>query len=329
MKAKKYVLRNQFMGFPKESDVEIVEEELPPLQDGQFLCQSLYISVDPYQRAYFTEVGSALLGSQVARILESKNTKFPCGRHVFANYGWKTHCILDGSPDRFGNLPTLIGEPINSPLSYYLGVLGMPGATAYFGFLEICHPKPGETVVVSGAAGAVGHLVGQIAKIKGCKVIGIVGSEEKGRWITEDLKFDGYINYKLEDVPKKLAALIPEGVDCYFDNVGGELSSDIMKHMNCYGRIAVCGAISSYNSIEEDKASIVQKMMVFKELKMEGFLVTRWLGRIHEAVIQHEQWLTEGKLKVKETITNGFENTFKAFTGMLNGANFGKAIVEL
>ncbi|KAL3288642.1 hypothetical protein HHI36_003075 [Cryptolaemus montrouzieri] len=329
MKAKKYVLRNQFVGFPKKSDVEMVEEELPPLKEGEFLCESLYISIDPYQRAYLVEVGNVVLGSQVARILESRNSKFPCGRYVIAYYGWKTHGIIDETSAGVGFPPRLIQDPINHPISYYLGVLGMPGATAYFGFLEICHPKPGETIVVSGAAGAVGHVVGQIAKIKGCKVIGIVGSEEKGRWITEDLKFDGYINYKLHNISKTLAALAPEGVDCYFDNVGGEISNDVMKQMNLYGRISVCGAISSYNSIEEDKASIVQKTMIFKELNMEGFRVFRWLHRFEEVITQHGKWLAEGKLKTKETITKGFENTFQAFTGMLNGSNFGKAIVEL
>ncbi|KAK9886590.1 hypothetical protein WA026_017517 [Henosepilachna vigintioctopunctata] len=326
----KFILQNKFKGFPKESDVKLLEEELPALQDGQFLCESVYISVDPYQRAYYQRVGDVVLGSQVARIIDSKNPRYPVGKHVIGNYGWKTHHILDDSPSRLGFSTVIIPESVNQPLSYFLGILGMPGVTANFGLLEICQPKHGETVVVTGAAGAVGSLVGQIAKIKGCRVIGVVGSNEKGDWITKDLGFDGFINYKEDNFSKLLTKQAPNGVDCYFDNVGGEISTQIMRQMNLYGRISVCGAIAVYNSTKDEaKASIVQTPMVFKQLKMEGFLVNRWLNRWNEAVNENAQWLKEGKLKSRETITKGFENTFQAFTDMLKGVNFGKAIVEL
>ncbi|XP_044745393.1 prostaglandin reductase 1-like [Coccinella septempunctata] len=328
MKGKKFILQRQFVGAPKETDVKIVEEELPPLKDGEFLCESLYISVDPYQRAYFQKPGDVILGSQVAKILESKNPKFPTGRHVVSYYGWKTHHVLNDTQE--GILPKyLIPDDLDAPLSLFLGLLGMPGVTAHFGFLDICQPKPGETVVVTGAAGAVGNIVGQIAKNKQCTVIGVVGSEEKGKWITGDLGFDGYINYKKDNISKDLKRLAPNGVNCYFDNVGGEISSQIMKQMNEFGRISVCGAISAYDELETAKASIVQGSMVFNQLKMEGFHVKRFSNKWNDAVYTHAQWLKEGRLKNRETITKGFENTFKAFTEMLKGANYGKAIVEI
>ncbi|KAK9886582.1 hypothetical protein WA026_017511 [Henosepilachna vigintioctopunctata] len=333
VKGKKFVLQKHFNGFPKESDVLIQEEELPPLQDGQFLCESLYISVDPYQRAYPQKVGSVVLGSQVARIIESKHPEFPVGKHVIAYYGWKTHHILDGTELKLSNLvtppPMIIPDSLDVPLSYFLGVLGLTGISAYFGFLNICRPKPGETVVVTGAAGAVGSIVGQIAKIKKCKVIGVVGSDEKGQWITKDLGFDAFINYKTDNISKALKELAPEGVDCYFDNVGGEISNEILKRMNEYGRISVCGSISNYNDTEESKAPAVQRIVVGKQLKMEGFLFKQFLNDYQQGVMQLTQWLKEGKIKSKETITEGFENTFKAFTDMLKGKNYGKAVVHV
>ncbi|KAK9886589.1 hypothetical protein WA026_017516 [Henosepilachna vigintioctopunctata] len=326
---RKYVIQNKFCGFPKECDLKIVEEVMPEPQEGQFLCESIFISVDPYQRAYEQNEGDVMIGSQVARVLISKNPCYPEGSYIVGYYGWKTHHVFDNSQSGLAIPTMIIPESLDMPKSFFLGVLGMPGVTANFGFLEICQPKPCETVIVTGAAGAVGSIVGQIAKIKNCYVIGVVGSQEKGCWITRNLGFDGYINYKEDDICECLNELAPNGIDCYFDNVGGEISSQILRHMNTNGRISVCGAISAYNSTEEEKATIIQKSMIFNELKMEGFLVTRWVDRWDDAVTENAQWLKEGKLSTRETVTKGFENTFKAFTDMLSGANFGKAIVEL
>lgn len=204
--------------------------------------------------------------------------------------------------------------------------------TAYFGFLEICKPKAGETVAVTGAAGAVGTLVGQIAKIKGCKVIGFTGSDEKSVWLKEELGFDHVINYKSINLREQLEAAAPKGIDCYFDNVGGELSSLIMSKMNLFGRVSVCGAISAYNTmnqtIEFPKATIVQPSIIFQQLTVQGFVVYRWIDRWVEGITALKHWIEEGKLKYFETITDGFENMPQAFIDMINGKNRGKAVIK-
>ncbi|RZB38986.1 prostaglandin reductase 1 [Asbolus verrucosus] len=351
VKARKYVFQKQFEGLPKETDLKLVEEELPPIKDGEFLAEAVFLSVDPYMRAYAPQLplGSTFIGSQVAKVIESKNSSFPVGQYIVGNsFGWRTHTISDGKPTQAGQLTAwLIPDPEGLPLSYSLGVLGMPGNTAYFGFLEICRPKSGETVVVTGAAGAVGSIVGQIAKIKGCTVIGIAGSEEKGKWLVDELKFDRFINYKDKDFEKKLKAATPKGVDCYFDNVGGEISTQIINRMNKFGRISVCGSISGYNDKEKARgmrfwwhpvqnyyfftflAGAVQFAVVSQQLKMEGFIVHRWLDRWFEGIKQNKQWIKEGKLKYRESVTEGFDNMFKAFVDMLQGGNTGKAIVKV
>lgn len=219
----------------------------------------------------------------------------------------------------FGKLPVSLG----------LGHLGMPGNTAYFGFLEICKPKEGEVVVVSGAAGAVGSLVGQIAKIKGCKVIGIAGSDDKCAWLTNEIGFDHAINYKTESIGDVLKQYAPDGVDCYFDNVGGEMSSTIIGAMNLYGRVSVCGSISAYNEDKMPKASILQPSIVFRQLKVEGFIVWRWTDRWMEALTQLAKWVGSGQITAREHVTEGFDNLLDAFVGMLNGENTGKAVVKV
>ncbi|XP_018575695.1 prostaglandin reductase 1 isoform X2 [Anoplophora glabripennis] len=270
VKAKVFVFEKLFDGLPKEDDLKIVEEELPPIKNGEFLVEAIYLSVDPYMRAYTAchKIGETNVGSQVG-----KNT-------------------------------------------------------AYFGFLEICTPQAGETVVVTGAAGAVGSHVGQIAKIKGCKVIGVTGSDEKGKWLVEELGFDHFINYKTADLDKALDELAPEKIDCYFDNVGGEISSIILRHMNNFGRISVCGSISGYNN-KSEKATTIQRPMISLNLTMEGFIVSRWANRWNEGIQQNLKWIKEGKLKYHETVTEGFENMLKAFIELFTGGNVGKAIVKV
>ncbi|KAJ8937148.1 hypothetical protein NQ314_012023 [Rhamnusium bicolor] len=267
-------------------------------------------------RAATLKLGETFIGIQLAKIVESKNPKYPVGQYVTAHFGWRSHTISDGSPIN-GQIPALVPNFGGLPLSLALGVLGRPGV--------------GETVVVTGAGGAVGSHVGQIAKIKGCKVIGITGSDEKGRVLVEELGFDHFINYKIADVDKALTELAPEGVDCYFDNVGGEISSTILRHMNTFGRISVCGGISAYNEtdLENLKVSTTQRSFISLQLKMEGFQVIRWFDRWNEGTQQNLKWIKEGKLKYKETVTEGFENMFTAFTNMLRGGNIGKAIVKV
>lgn len=215
-------------------------------------------------------------------------------------------------------------------MSIALGTLGMPGNTAYFGFLDICKPKAGEVVVVTGAAGAVGSIVGQLAKLKECKVIGVAGSDDKCKWLTDELGFDHAINYKTADIRAELKKVAPDGVDCYFDNVGGTISSTVINQMRDHGRISVCGSISAYNSpaSEWPKVPILQPTFVFKQLTMKGFLIWSYNNRLFEGLTNMKQWVDEGKIKHRDTVTEGFENTPQAFIDMLEGKNTGKAVVK-
>jgi len=337
VKAKKFVYARRFDGEPKLDNFNLVEEELAELQDDDVLIEALYLSVDPYMRAYVQRLspGQTMIGSQVARVVESKSKDFPIGAHVWAHLGWRNKSIFNLKTyenDKTSLPPYVLPAYGELPLSLGIGTLGMPGNTAYFGFLEICQPKVGETVAVTGAAGAVGMIVGQIAKIKGCKVIGFAGTDEKCEWLKTELAFDHVINYKSENVKKQIVAAAPNGIDCYFDNVGGELSTTIISQMNTYGRVSVCGSISAYNSMNENSelptATILQPAIVFKQLKIEGFIVYRWLDRWLEGLTQLQKWIGEGKLKYHETITDGFENMPHAFIGLLRGENTGKAVVK-
>lgn len=265
-------------------------------------------------------------------MLESKHPKFPKDAIVCGLFGWRTHSIFN--PDtEVANIPSYVLPEFDGlPLSLGLGLLGMPGITAYFGFLENCQPKPNEVVVVTGAAGAVGSIVGQIAKVKGCKVIGVAGSDDKCKWLTEELGFDHAINYKTADIDVKLEKFAPDGVDCYYDNVGGSISSTIINHhMRDYGRITVCGSISAYNTPADElpKVPALQQAFLGKQLTMKGFHVFAYLDRWFEGIAALKQWTAEGKIKYRETITDGFENMPQAFIDMLNGKNIGKAIVRV
>jgi prostaglandin reductase 1 len=214
------------------------------------------------------------------------------------------------------------------PSSLALGALGMPGNSAYYGFLDLCKPKEGETVVVSAAAGAVGSLVGQIAKIKGCRVIGFAGSDEKCKWLEDELNFDKAINYKTADIDQQLKEAAPDGIDCYFDNVGGQLSSMVIEQMRMFGRISICGAITSYN----DDRVMIPSFTNFhrRNLRMEGFMNYRWIKQwMDGGMFEMLKWVQEGKVKCKETVTDGFENTPRAFIELFTGGNVGKAIVKI
>ncbi|GAB0090741.1 prostaglandin reductase 1 [Sergentomyia squamirostris] len=332
MKAQVFKYVKRFEGEPKVENFQLVEEELKTLEDNEILCEAQYWSVDPYMRVYIDErpLGVTMIGGQVAKVIESKHPKYPRNSLMFAYLGWRTHSVLN--PDKVPADMQLYRLPELGSLSPSLGLgsLGMPGNTAYFGLLEVCKPKEGETVVVSGAAGAVGTLVGQIAKIKGCRVVGIAGGPDKCAWLTKELGFDAAIDYKGQNVRKAIKESAPKGVDCYFDNVGGQISSDVIQNMNYGGRIGVCGAISSYNSSLEDwpKVPHLQPLFVMKELKMEGLHVTRWLHRWMEGILQMKEWIRQGRIKSPETFTDGFENLPQAFMDMLKGKNLGKAVVK-
>ncbi|ETE67089.1 Prostaglandin reductase 1 [Ophiophagus hannah] len=328
LRAKAWILKKHFEGPPKQSNFELIEINLPNLKDGEMLLESVFLSVDPYMRPYSKrnmKEGDIMIGSQVARILESRNPSFLVGTFVVATAGWTTHFISNGKD--LSPLPP--NWPENLPKSLALGTIGMPGLTAYFGLLQICRPKPGDTVLVNSAAGAVGSVVGQIAKIMGCKVVGTAGSDKKLDYLKE-LGFDKVFNYKtVKSLEQALRDASPDGYNCYFDNVGGEFSSVVLEQMKTYGRIAVCGAVSLYNDTQLKKGPFVQIPMIMKQLYMEGFLVTRWKDRKDEALKAILKWVQEGKIKSREDITKGFQNMPAAFMGMLQGDNFGKAIVEV
>uniref|UniRef100_A0A336LLS4 Prostaglandin reductase 1 n=1 Tax=Culicoides sonorensis TaxID=179676 RepID=A0A336LLS4_CULSO len=334
VKAKTWIKANEWTGVPKFEDLKLSEVDLPELKDREVLVEAEYLSVDPYHWAFSLTPGNVMIGGQVAKVIESKNEKFTVGSYLYGHFGWRTHTIFNPDvKDIFGE-PYLLPDWSPLPRSLGLGVLGMPGNTAYFGFLELCQPKAGETLLVNAAGGAVGSLVGQIGKLKGLKVIGIAGTDAKCEWITKELGFDHAINYKTQDVATELDKVAPNGIDCYFDNVGGEQSSIIFEKMNQFGRISVCGSISCYGSLVTGpktyvKVPAVQPMFVFKQLKMEGFIVSRWLDRWMEGIMQMADWIKEGKIKYHETITEGFEKMPEAFIGMLNGSNTGKAVIKV
>uniref|UniRef100_A0A8C5LVL3 Prostaglandin reductase 1 n=1 Tax=Leptobrachium leishanense TaxID=445787 RepID=A0A8C5LVL3_9ANUR len=328
VKSKSWTMVKHFEGLPKLEDFKLEEKELPPLKDGELLLESVFLSVDPYMRPYSKRMmkpGDVMIGSQVARVVESKNPAFEVGTYHVTNVGWTTHFISDGAG--FQSLPK--EWPENLPRSLAVGAAGMPGYTAYFGLLEICNPKEGEVVLVNCAAGAVGSLVGQIAKIKGCKVVGSAGSDDKVTYLKE-IGFDEAFNYKtVNSLEEALKNASPEGYDCYFENVGGNYADVALQQMKQFGRISVCGAISLYNDSVPATGPYIQTYMLFKQLRMEGFLVTRWMQRYPEAQKHLLKWIAEGKLKYHEHVTNGFENMPAGFIGMLTGENIGKAVIKV
>uniref|UniRef100_A0AAG5DY05 Prostaglandin reductase 1 n=1 Tax=Anopheles atroparvus TaxID=41427 RepID=A0AAG5DY05_ANOAO len=331
--ARKWVYVKPFDGLPKDENFKLEQETLPDeLAENEFLAEAEFLSVDPYMRPYMAAypAGTTMIGGQVSKVTVSRNEQFPVGAYVFGNFGWRTHTIVN--PDKLPaeNRPYVLPSFGSHPRSLGLGVLGMPGNTAYFGFLELCQPKAGETVVVSGAAGAVGSVVGQIAKLKGCTVVGVAGSDDKCAWLRQ-LGFDATINYRTVGEGGFAAALkqaAPKGVDCYFDNVGGYISAAVMQQMNLFGRISVCGTISNYNDARV-QVSDPQREFVFKQLRQEGFIVTRWHKRWMEGIEANLRWIEEGKLTYQETVTEGFERMPEAFVSMLTGGNTGKAVVKL
>src|SRR5579864_5561564 len=320
------------VGLPKESDFTLVDAATPSLTEGQALVKTVYLSVDPYMRGRITgvrtyadpvNIGDVMEAGTVGQVGESKSPGLAPGDFVLGHWGWQEYAAVDAKSVR--KL-----DPKLAPVSTALGVLGMPGMTAYFGFLDICQPKAGETVVVSGAAGAVGSLVGQIAKIKGCRAIGIAGADSKLDWMTRDLGFDAAFNYKTTpDYSAKLKELCPKGIDCYFDNVGGAITDAVFPLMNVYGRMSICGQISQYNLEKPELGPRPLSHVLVKQLKVEGFIVIRFQSRWGEGITQMAQWLREGKLKHREDVVEGFQNTAKAFIGMLQGENTGKMLVKV
>uniref|UniRef100_A0A8C1IVV2 Prostaglandin reductase 1 n=1 Tax=Cyprinus carpio TaxID=7962 RepID=A0A8C1IVV2_CYPCA len=328
VQAKTWVLKQHFEGFPKHTDFELKLEQLSEPRDGEVLLEAVFLSVDPYMRPFSRvrmQAGDVMIGTQVAKVIQSNSPSFPVGCHVVGRCGWRTHTVSNGS-----DITKILDDwPQDVSLSHALGAIGMPGLTALYGLEEVCAIKSGETLLVNAAAGAVGSVAGQIAKLKGCKVVGSAGSDDKVAYLKE-LGFDQAFNYKtVPSLEEALKNASPEGYDCYFENVGGPFSSVAIPQMKTFGRIAVCGGISLYNDTTPQTGPYPHLQMIFKQLKMEGFLVGRWEHKNDESLKRMLTWVQEGKLKCKEHVTVGFENMPAAFMGMLRGENIGKAIVKV
>lgn len=329
---KQIVLKSRPVGKPAESNFENRLIELPNVAEGEVRLLAHTFSVDPYMRGRMSDaksyvapyqVGEAIVGGVVAKVVESRADNLKVGDYVLGMLPWQEEMVVPASGLQ------KVDEKI-APLSYYLGILGMPGLTAYFGLLDICKPQKGETVVVSGAAGAVGMVVGQIAKIQGCRVVGIAGDNTKVDYLLNKLNFDAVINYKTTvNLDTDLAAACPSGVDVYFDNVGGEISDAVVAQINKGARISICGQISLYNETSQPIGPRIQPTLLKRSALMQGFIVSNYSSRFPEGIKQLAQWLGEGKLNYQETIIKGFENLPKAFIGLFEGKNTGKALVEI
>ena len=355
---RQWLLASRPRGTVAETDFSYHEAPRPAIGDGQFLVRTLYVSVDPGLRGWLTgspaylsqaidlyldamfvshgqmtvppecsaplPIGSVMLGQALGQVIESRHPEFAVGNFVSGLLGWQDYCASDGT----ARAPVSRFRRVH-PLPRYLGVLGNSGMTAYFGMLDVARPRAGETVVVSGAAGATGSTAAQIAKIQGCRVIGVAGGPEKRRWLMEALGLDAAVDYKSEDLDSRLKELCPGGVNVYFDNVGGRTLEIVLDHMATWGRIALCGAISDYDhgGTSVGPANLVH--LATRRIRMEGFLAPDYGPRYREARRELSAWLATGTLKPCEHIHEGFENIPRAFLGLFRGANTGKAMVKL
>ncbi|MFF4606197.1 NADP-dependent oxidoreductase [Streptomyces sp. NPDC001339] len=319
-------------GWPTPEDFALREAAVPELAEGQFLVRNLHFSVDPYMRNRMNDVKSYIPpfqldhpmdGGAVGEVIASRTDSFAVGDHVLHRLGWREYAVLDA--ERATKV-----DPSLAPLTAYLGVLGMPGLTAYAGLLRVASFKEGDTVFVSGAAGAVGSEVGQIAKLKGAsRVIGSAGSDEKVKLLVEEYGFDAAFNYKNGDVARQLKEAAPDGIDVYFDNVGGDHLEAAISSLNVHGRVAVCGMISMYNATEPSPAPRNLAMVIGKRLRLQGLVVTDHADLQSQFVEEVSAWIRSGELKYSETKMSGIESAVDAFLGMLRGENTGKMIVSL
>lgn len=318
------------VGMPTDDDWEIRREAVPQADDGQFVAEVLYVSLDPAMRGWMNdaksyippvEVGAVMRAGGIARIRESKLDGFDVGEHVFCMTGVQQYCVSDGKEVQ------KVSADI-APLPTFLSVLGMTGMTAYFGILDVGAIKSGETVLVSGAAGAVGSIVGQIARIHDCRVVGIAGGQQKCGYLVEQLGFDAAIDYKSDDLRKSLREHCPDGVDVFFDNVGGDTLNTVLPMMRMHGRIAICGAISQYNNTGPVAGPSNYMSLLVSRARMEGFVVFDYTKKFPEAVSAMSAWIADGQLKSQEQIEDGIENFPTVLLKLFEGGNFGKLILK-
>ncbi len=323
------------VGEPKLSDFHMTQVELPTLGDGEILCRIIYHSLDPYMRGRMDDtksyappvkIGEVMGAAAVAEVMESNNSRFQPNDLVTGMFGWQSYIINDGRGVRKLD-PTL------SPISTSIGILGMPGMTAYVGLLDIGEPKDGETVVVSAASGAVGSLAGQLAKLKGCRAVGIAGTAEKCRYATEDLGFDACLNHRSDTLMDELIAACPDGIDVYFENVGGKVFDAILPILNPFARVPVCGLISRYSHLGDfpgpNALPKLMRSILTNRLKVQGFIILDRWARFSDFQNDVSGWIKKGDVRYKEDIVEGLENGPEAFIGLLTGKNFGKLIVQV
>ncbi len=313
----------------------MVEAPVPEIGNGQMLLQTQYLSLDPYMRgrmnagesyAARVELDQVMVGGTVSRVVKSRNSAFAEGDLLSSYAGWQDYIISDGRG-------VMKLDPRIKKTSHALGVLGMPGLTAYVGLLDLGEPKPGETVVLAASTGAVGAIVGQIAKLKGCRVVGIAGAAKKCKYAVEELGYDACVSHYDDDMAQQLAAECPDGIDVYYENVGGSSWEAVMPLLNVHARVPVIGLIAHYNQTSlppgPDRMSVLQSLILTKRIKMQGLIVSDYSNRIPAFVGDVSRWLDEGKIKYPEDIVQGLENAPSAFLGLFTGANFGKLVVQV
>ncbi len=326
------LLRSRPKGEPKVSDFELVEAPLPAPGEGEVLCRTIYLSLDPYMRGRMNEgtsytavpnpaLGTVMVGGTVSEVIASNNPAFAKGDFVLGFNGWQAYAVAKGAA-----LRRL--DPSAAPLSTALGVLGMPGMTAYVGLFDIGRPTPGETVVVSAASGAVGAVVGQLAKLTGCRAVGVAGAEDKCAWIVKEAGFDACVNHKTEPLLPALQKACPNGIDVYFDNVGGDVLAAALKLINLGARIPLCGLVSQYNATELPPGPNLQAVLVKRAL-IKGFIISDHMDRLGDFRRDCGHWYREGKLRYREDVVVGLENAPHALIGLLKGRNFGKLLVKV
>jgi NADPH-dependent curcumin reductase CurA len=327
---KQVLLASRPSGFPTEANFKLVESPSPEPGDGQFLVRNHWLSLDPYMRgrmdavksyAKYLELGEVMTGGTVGEVVASKHPQFPVGEFVTGSLGWQLYALSDGTGVRKVDAE-------RAPLSYYVGVLGMPGVTAWMGLLDIAQPKAGETVVVSAASGAVGSVVGQLAKIRGCRAVGIAGGPAKCEYVVKELGFDACVDYKAGRLNDDLKAAAPGGIDVYFENVGGAVLDAVLRRMNPFSRITVCGLVSQYSATEQYGVTNLRSILV-NRIRMQGFIVSDRMQLWPQALAELGEHVAAGRIKYRETVAHGLENAPKAFLGMLRGENLGKQLVKL
>lgn len=335
MKNQKMLMAKRPLGEPADECFRLVEEDVAPLATGQILIKVIWLSLDPYMRGRMNdvksyakplEVGDVMTGESAGIVLESKSERFKAGDYVTAHMGWQSLIVADDDEPRLMKV-----DLKNGTLSAHLGVVGMPGRTAYFGLMEVGKPRAGETLVVAAASGAVGSVVGQIAKLKGLRVIGIAGGADKCQYVREELGFDECIDYKNEDLSARLKECCPDGIDIYFENVGGDVTRAVAPLLNEGSRVPICGYISNYNDQDITKAETPFQILKSARHVPEHrfFVVTEWQDQWQQATEQLGAWVNAGKIKYRESVGEGLENAPELFRGLLKGRNFGKQLVKI